>query len=187
MKVDADTVVAATRERNVNRPVVAHFFLAFVLVQTLTPGVVWAEDRDLETRKVVEELTESEKQEVIEELFNAGDEYVRHMEYDRANAAYEGVFLFDAEHIEASKRIDGLKKKMLSEGKEERKKMSAVYDAEIEVRVRLYWIKVEKYIAEGRLSRAKFTLEKILLIDPLDQRAKALYDQLTGDGPAKKE
>ena len=128
--------------------------------------------------KLTEELTASEKQNMIRELMAEGDRYSEEKNYNLANAAYESIFLLDPTHQNASERIDRLKKRMMKEGKSETELVTRVYDSEIDIRVRAYLKQAKQFIAEGKLGQARLTLQKLLLINPLHEEAQKLYQKL---------
>ena len=129
---------------------------------------------------VTEELNANERSDLVKGLLEEGDRYVEKKNYNLANAAYESVFLLEPNHGEASDRIDWLKKRMLREGRSEAELITRVYDAEIEARVKRYLEEAKQLVAEGRLAQARFTLEKLLLINPLNEEARNLYQELAG-------
>lgn len=143
------------------------FTASFVHARTLRASV-----------KVLEELTASEKKEMIESFLREGDELLDSKEYDAANASYERVFILDPHNMEASKRIDRLKKQMLDEGKSETELVTHVYDAEIEARVHYYWNRANKLVEQKKWGEARLTLEKILLLDPEHSEAQKLYKEV---------
>ena len=127
---------------------------------------------------VIEELDREEKQMMISQLLEEGDRYLKEKNYNLANASYESVFLLEANHLEASQRIDRLKKRMVQEGKSETELVTRVYDAEIEGRVQVYLKEAKQLISEQKLNQARFTLQKLLLVNPLNEEARKLYDDL---------
>lgn len=127
---------------------------------------------------VTEELTEQEKEEMIKQLLLEGDQHFKQKNYNLANASYESVFLVNPNHVEASKRIDQLKKQMLKEGKSETDLVTRVYDAEIDLRVSNYLKQAKESIQKGKLAQARFTLQKLLLLNPLHEEAEKLYDDV---------
>jgi len=128
--------------------------------------------------KVLEELSPEEEREMIESFLNEGNEFFKVKEYDKANAAYERVFVLDPENIKASGRIDRLKKQMMAEGRSETELVTHVYDAEIEARSHYYWNKSQNLVREKKWGEARFTLEKILLLDPMNKEAEKLYKEV---------
>ena len=127
---------------------------------------------------VTEEMSKDEKRSVVQELLAEGDEYFNQKNYNLANATYESVFLLEPDNLEASQRIDRLKKQMLREGKSETQLVTRIYDSEIDLRVHEYLKQVKELVKEGKLGRARFTLQKLLLLDPLHEEAQKLYDEV---------
>lgn len=127
-------------------------------------------------------MEDEEKREEIKRLLREGDRFKEMMKYNLANAAYEEVFLLDPDNVKASKRIDVLKKKMLREGRYETELVTSVYGEEIEARVRAYWERVEELVAQKRWGQARFTLEKLLLLDPLHKEGRELSERFKQGG-----
>lgn len=125
-----------------------------------------------------EEMTVKEKQEVIEQLLIEGEQYTKEKRYNLANASFESIFLLDPHHVKASERLDELKKQMINEGKYETQLVGQVYDAEIDIRVQAYLRQAQQLFAEGKRAQARFVLQKLLLIQPLHEEARKLYEEL---------
>lgn len=132
----------------------------------------------VEKRPIVEEMSKEDKTEMLKALLAEGDRLAEQKDYNLANATYESVFLIEPGHVETSKRIDRLKKTMVKEGVSETQLVTRVYDEEIGARVRLYLTQAKKLIETGKLAQARFSLQKLLLIDPLHDEANQLYKQV---------
>ena len=128
--------------------------------------------------KITEEMDGEEKKNLVEQLMMDGDRYLRGKNYNLANASYESVFLLDPNNVEASKRIDRLKRHMVKEGKSETELVARVYDSEIEIRVREYLEQAKRLLEGKKWSQARFTLQKLLLLNPLHEEARKLYESL---------
>ena len=115
---------------------------------------------------------------MVKQLLAEGDQYASEKNYNLANATYESVFLIEPNNVEASQHIDRLKKHMQKEGHSETELVTRVYDEEIDERTRVYLKQAKELITEGKLSRARFTLQKLLLINPLHAEANKLYQDL---------
>lgn len=133
-----------------------------------------------QVERLAREFSEEEKQKQITELLLLGDQLVENKDYNRANEAYEQVFLLDPENIKASAKIDVLKKQMMQEGRDEASVVSKVYDEEIQERIRRYWEEIRENLRQKKIGRARLGLQKILLLNPMDRQAKELYEQLSG-------
>lgn len=131
-----------------------------------------------EAHKLAEEYTQKEKTKYVKELLELGDQQFDQKNYDQALAAYEQVFSMDPENKKASAKLDILKKQMMKEGKDETGVVKEIYDEEAKERIRGYWADVQAYLKNKKYGQARFTLEKILLLDPFNQEASSLYEKL---------
>ena len=129
-------------------------------------------------RPIVEELSKEEKETMIKQLLEEGDRFAQQKEYNLANASYESVFVIIPDHVEASKRIDQLKKVMMKEGVSETQLVTRIYDEEIEMRVKHYMTDAKEFMKRGKYAQARFNLQKLLLISPLDEEASKLYKEV---------
>ncbi|GEM_PF-5035734 len=127
---------------------------------------------------VIEEMSATEKKSMIQELLSEGDKLVERKDYNQANATYETVFLIQPGNMDASKRIDHLKKIMMKEGVSETQLVTRIYDQEIDVRVGQYLSRAKEFIKQGKLAQARFNLQKLLLINPLHVEANKLYKRV---------
>ena len=154
-------------------------FLFLGIFVSLTVGkssLLLANSTDLV--KTVEEMTADEKKAEADILLEAGDRYREMKQYHLAMASYEHVFVLDRANTMASKKIDELKSQMLNEGLSETETVAGVYDEEIKARIRVYWKRIQEYLAHHQWGRARFTLEKLLLLDPPDPEATSLHRRL---------
>ncbi len=152
------------------------FFVLIAVYGPTLPSLTFA-DMNSE-RPVVEELSKEEKVSMMKQLLAEGDRLVERKDYNLANATYESIFLIEPGHIEASKRIDRLKKIMVKEGVSETQLVTRVYDQEIEIRVKRYLNQAKEMMKAGNLAHARFNLQKLLLINPLHEEANKLYKKL---------
>jgi len=152
--------------------------MAIAIASVLTPGNAAGNSEMSKVRQIEADFTEAEKNREIAELLLIGDESAAGKEYDRAIEAYEHVFLLEPNHVKASAKIDAVKKELLREGKSEAGVVEKVYAGEIQERVRRYMTELRGDLEAERIGRAKFTLRKILLLDPLNQEAQRIYESL---------
>ncbi len=150
---------------------------SFMMTCALVPPA-YAADSNQESRELREELSSEARQARIAKLLSDGDLYAEFKNYNLAAETYEEVFLLDSKNVEASKRIDILKERMLREGKKETGIVGGVYDVEITARVETYWKQVQEMIQKKEWGSARFTLEKLLLLNPVHEQASALYKKL---------
>lgn len=151
------------------------FFMLIAVLGPSLPSIMFA---DVNKRPVVEELSKEEKVSMMKQLLEEGDRLVERKDYNLANATYESIFLIKPGHVEASKRIDRLKKRMVKEGVSETQLVTRVYDQEIEIRAKQYLNQAKELMKAGKLAQARFNLQKLLLINPLHEEANKLYKKL---------
>ncbi len=99
-------------------------------------------------------------------------------QYDLALFAAEKVFIYDANNREASLLIDDIKEEAVKNGKAETLFLSKMYKEEIGERVKKYRSEAQEMVHEGKSEQAKFTLQKILLLEPEDPEALRLFRNL---------
>ena len=99
-------------------------------------------------------------------------------QYDLALFAAEKVFIYDANNHEASLLIDDIKDEAVKNGKAESLFLSKMYKEEIRERVKNYRGEAEDMSHDGKSEQAKFTLQKILLLEPEDPEALHLFRDL---------
>ncbi len=169
-------------------------FVSILIMTTITLTLPLSLSAAIETddqvKKLAEEYTQEEKRQKGIELLNLGDELLDKKDYDEALATYEQVFLMDPENRKASAKIDILKKQMTKEGRSEAGVVKAVYEEESKQRVRGYWSETREYLKNKKYGQARLALEKILLLDPVNQEAQDLYEKLkteAGKAPATDE
>ena len=147
-----------------------------IFLETPTTGLSAPSEK--KAHELAEEYTAQEKVRYAKELLQLGDEQFDQKNYDQALAAYEQVFLMDPENRKASAKIDILKKQMMKEGKDESSVVKKIYEEEANDRVRGYFAEAKEYLKSRKYGQARFTVEKILLLDPLNKEAQALYEEL---------
>ena len=99
-------------------------------------------------------------------------------QYDFALFAAEKVFVYDAENREASLLIDDIKDEAIKNGKSESLFLSKMYKEEIGERVKKYRSEAQEMARENKNEQAKFTLQKILMLEPEDPEARRLFSDL---------
>ena len=153
-------------------------WLVWIMVQHLNLGNVLFASLPPSSSTIAEDLNSDEKREMITQLLAEGDKQMAARNYNMANAHYESVFLLDPAHIEASRRIDRLKKRMVKEGHQETELVARVYDSELDERVRQYLTEAKQLLKEQKLAQARFKLQKLLLLNPLHGEANKLYREV---------
>ena len=172
--------------RNNRNQTAQKFFLGFFILNLVTfPAFQGIADEAVSPQEgsdgrnaFIEELSQEGKKDLIQNLLKEGDEYFLEKKYDQANEAYEEVFLVEPGGLEASRKIDRLKKQLIQEGKKETEVVSSVYNEEIRTKVKLYWAQVNQFMEQGKIAQARFAVQKILMLNPFDEKAIRLYQDL---------
>ena len=103
---------------------------------------------------------------------------LRQRQYDLALFAAEKVFVYEPNNREASFLIDDIKDEAIKNGKSESLFLSKMYQEEIGERVKKYRMEAQSLANENKDDQAKFTLQKILLLEPEDPEALSLMKSL---------
>jgi len=103
---------------------------------------------------------------------------LRQRQYDLALFAAEKVFIYEPNNREASFLIDDIKDEAIKNGKSESLFLSKMYQEEISERVKKYRMEAQALADENKDDQAKFTLQKILLLEPEDPEALSLMKSL---------
>lgn len=141
-------------------------------------------DKEIERQKehllpqAVEEMNADDKQDQIKTWLERSRSLFAANQYDLALFAAEKVFLYDAENSAASDLIDQIKGKALREGKSDTLFMHKMYKDEIADRLEQYRVQAEDLALQGQLGQAKFTAEKILMLEPEDPKALAILQKI---------
>ena len=141
-------------------------------------------DKEIERQKehllpqAIEEMGSDEKQLEIKTWMERSRALFAAKQYDLALFAAEKVFLYDGENAGASELIDQIKAKALKEGKAETLFIHKMYKEEITDRLQQYREQAEELVAQGQFGQARFTVEKVLLLEPEDPQALTLYQKI---------
>ncbi len=103
---------------------------------------------------------------------------LRQRQYDLALFAAEKVFIYEPNNREASFLIDDIKGEAIKNGKSESLFLSKMYQEEIGERVKKYRNEAQALASDNKDEQAKFTLQKILLLEPEDPEALSLMKSL---------
>ena len=136
--------------------------------------------------QAVEEMNSDEKQIQVKTWLERSKALFDRHDYDLALFAAEKVFTYDAENQKASELIDMIKDKALKEGKADTLFLNKMYEQEVTDRLEKYRKQAKGLAAEGHLGQAKYTLEKILLLEPEDPQALKLYQNILERGEVKR-
>lgn len=143
-------------------------------------------DKEIERQKenllpqAAEEMDLDTKSQEIKTWLERSQTLFSMKQYDLALFAAEKVFLYDYENTEASDLIDRIKGQALKEGKADTLFIHKMYKEEIADRLARYRNEGQEFLEEGRFGQARFTAEKVLLLEPEDPQAlKLLQTVLT--------
>jgi len=126
---------------------------------------------------IAEELTADEVRSEIRTWLERSETLFQRGQYDFALFAAEKVFIYDPAHAGASELIDEIKVKALKEGKADTLFVSKMYREEIAERIVSYGNLADVFLRDGRVNQARFTVEKVLLLEPENPQAlKLLQD-----------
>lgn len=128
--------------------------------------------------QAVEEMSADDKHDQIKTWLERSQALFNANQYDLALFAAEKVFIYDSENSAASELIDQIREKALKEGKADTLFIHKMYKNEIADRLEQYRVQAEKFVAEGQLGQAQFTVEKILMMEPEDPKALSLLQKI---------
>ncbi|HNX69168.1 MAG TPA: hypothetical protein PLL75_02225 [Candidatus Omnitrophota bacterium] len=148
-------------------------------------------DKEIERQKehllpqAVEEMGKDERRDEIKSWLERSRSLFAMKQYDLALFAAEKVFLYDAGNNDASELIDQIKGQALKEGKAETLFVSKMYEEEISDRLEQYRDQADRFASQGQFGQAKFTAEKVLLLEPEDPRAMTTLKKIMTQGQKK--
>lgn len=125
-----------------------------------------------------EELTPKEKKNQIKTWLERSRSLLQVNQFEEALAAAEQVFRLDPDHLEASRLIDEIKDKAQKQGRADSLFLQRMYQQEIEDRIRRYIKQAEVWLQEKKWGAARFTIEKILVLDPKNPEGRRLLASL---------
>lgn len=128
--------------------------------------------------QAVEEMNSGEKKLEVKTWLERSRALFERRDYDLALFAAEKVFIYDSQSQDASELIDKIKGQALKEGKADVLFLNKMYEQEITDRLEKYRDQAKALAGEGRWGQAKYTLEKILLLEPEDPQALRLYQSI---------
>lgn len=149
-------------------------------------------DREVATEKILskappsEASNHSEKSIQIKTWLERSRAFLEINQFEEALDAAEQVFHYDPANSEASYLIDEIHQRAREEKKEDGRFLQGVYREEIQARVERYAKQAEGWIQAHQLGPARLAVEKILLLDPENDRGKKLAS-LLDQQPQEKE
>ena len=141
-------------------------------------------DKEIERQKehllpqAIEEMDVDDKQIQVKTWLERSRSLFAANQYDLALFAAEKVFLYDADNNAASELIDQIKAKALKEGKAETLFIHKMYKNEIADRLEQYRAQAEDLATQGQFGQARFTAEKVLMLEPEDPKALSILQKI---------
>ncbi|OQA57210.1 MAG: hypothetical protein BWY42_00656 [Candidatus Omnitrophica bacterium ADurb.Bin277] len=99
-------------------------------------------------------------------------------EYDLALFAAEKVFIYESDNSQASDVIDQIKERAIKEGKADMLFLNKIYEEEISDRLDRYRGEAQDFARQGHYGQARFSVEKILLLEPEDPQALKIHQSI---------
>lgn len=124
------------------------------------------------------ELSSREKQDVIQTLNERAEEYFQEGKYAEAAETVQEVFQYEPGNGRASKMLDKITGAQGKEVEREGGVLREMYRDEMTERMEMYRLEARRCIDHGRYGKARFALEKMLLLEPNDPEANRLYSMV---------
>ena len=131
--------------------------------------------------KAPEEWNEAEQADQIKTLMERGKSLYQMGAYDEAARTIESIFEFDPYNAQASQLLDEIQSRAVREGKDEISGRSAIVHAEVESRVLTYKTQAKTWIQEGKWGAARLAVEKILMLQPEDEEALKMLEDVKSE------
>ncbi len=123
----------------------------------------------------VEEMDERERLDALKTSEERAQELFRAGRYAEASDAAQDVFRYDPNSAKASKILDRVGQAARKEAKREEGIMSGVYKDELSGRADAYRQEARRAMDEDQWGRARFAVEKLLILAPNDPEGNRLY------------
>ncbi len=140
------------------------------------------QDIILSQKTPAEELHSDEKKLKVKTLLERSNTLLEINLLKEANDTAEEALQLDPDNLEASRLLDAVKEKAQKQGKEESLFLQDLYEEEASSRIESYSEQAESWIAQKKWGAARIALEKILVLDPKNARAKKLLSEVEKQG-----
>jgi len=121
-----------------------------------------------------EETTPDEKAQDIKTWLERSRGFLEANQFEEALWSAEQIFLLDPENRDASRLIDQIKERARKQGHDETIFLQELYEQEVSARIQNYLHQAEASIQEKKWGAARFAIEKVLVLDPQNGKAKGL-------------
>ena len=124
------------------------------------------------------ESDEKERKNEIRTWLERAKSLAEIQQYDEATLAAENVFIYDPGNEDASKLIDEIKRRAMRDGKYEIQSEHQAVRDEIDDRITIYKQQARTWFKAGQWGAARLAAEKVLLLEPEDQEALEILDEI---------
>ncbi len=132
--------------------------------------------RQAKTELAEDDMSERERRDAIQTLVERGEAFFQQGQYAEAADAAQEIFRYESGNGQASKLIDRISQAERKEAKREEGVLRDVYRGEMTDRMDAYRREAQQAMDAERWGRARFAIEKMLLLEPSDAEANRLYD-----------
>ncbi len=122
-----------------------------------------------------EELTDTERQDAIKTGEERAKGFLRSRHYGEAADSAQEIFRYDPNNRTASKILDQVSQASHKEAQHEEALLRHVYRDELTERLETYRQEAHQFMDQEQWGRARFAVEKMLILAPSDSEAKRLY------------
>lgn len=129
-----------------------------------------------------EELPADDKKLKVKTLLERSNTLLQMNLLKEANDTAEQALQLDPDNLEASRLLDTIKETAQKQGREESLFLQQLYEEETHSRIESYTEQAESWIAQKKWGAARIALEKVLVLDPDNKRAKKLLDHVDKQG-----
>lgn len=125
-----------------------------------------------------EETSARARKDFIQTLNERAESYFEEGRYQDAADTAQEIFQYEAGNARASELLDRIGRAERKEAGREENVLTEIYREEMSGRIESYRHDTRRAMDQKRWGRARFTLEKWLLLDPKDSEANRLYEQV---------
>lgn len=129
-----------------------------------------------------EELPSDDKKLKVKTLLERSNTLFEMNLLKEANDTAEEALQLDPDNLEASRLLDAVKARAQKQGREESLFLQELYEEETHSRIDNYNEQAETWMAQGKWGAARIALEKVLMLDPKNEKAKKLLNEAEKQG-----
>lgn len=137
------------------------------------------QEKSQDPLSIPEEATPDQKSQGIKTWLERSQGFLEANQFEEALWSAEQIFLLDPENQDASRLVDRIKEQARKQGHDEELFLNELYKQEISARIQNYLHQAEVSILEKKWGAARFAIEKVLVLDPQNRKAKGLVTLLS--------